>query len=53
MKPRIPLTDPSFRYKNSASTDIRKTFALARRRQRDEAEKERAAKVTPIRKVGK
>lgn len=53
MKPRIPITDPSFRYKNSAETDIRKTFANARRRMKSENETERAAKVTPIRKVSK
>jgi len=47
-KPRIGILDPSFRYKNAASTDIRKTFALARRRIAAENEVERTQKVTPI-----
>jgi len=48
MKPRIPLTDPSFRYRNAASTDVRKTWANARRRIAAENETERTQKVTPI-----
>ena len=36
MKPKSIL-DPSFRYTSSANTDIRKTFARARREMRREA----------------
>lgn len=31
MKPAIPLTNPAFKYVNSASTDLRKTFARVRK----------------------
>jgi hypothetical protein len=43
VKPRIPLTDPAFRYTPSASTDLRKLFARIKRDQRAEAERQRAA----------
>ena len=33
------ILDPSFRYVNSANTDIRKTFARVRREQRQPASK--------------
>jgi hypothetical protein len=32
MKPTKSILDPSFRYRNAAQTDIRLTFAAARRR---------------------
>lgn len=34
------ILDPKFRYVNSASTDLRKTFARIRRELRDKAEAE-------------
>jgi hypothetical protein len=34
MSPAKRITDPTFRYTNSASTDLRKTFARIRREQR-------------------
>lgn len=34
MKPTKSILDPTFRYTDSASTDIRKTFAKARKQQR-------------------
>lgn len=46
--------DPSFKYVNAASTDIRVTFRRIKREQREQAEAaaaaeaERAAKVQPI-----
>lgn len=46
------LLDPSFRYTNSASTDLRKTFARIRREMRQEAAKPEAPpplNVAPIR----
>lgn len=48
------IFDRSFRYTSSAETDLRKTFARARRKLRDEeelramAEAEAKAKVSPI-----
>jgi hypothetical protein len=44
------ILDPSFRYTNSASTDLRKTFARIRREQKEAAEREAqaTAKVQPI-----
>jgi len=50
MKPRIAISDPSFRYRNSASTSVKKTWAEARKRMRIEAERERELKVLPLRK---
>ena len=47
MKPRIPITDPSFRYVCAAKTDVRKTWAKARARMAEEA----AAKVQPIKRT--
>lgn len=32
MIPRIPITDKRFQYRNSACTDVRITFAEARKR---------------------
>ena len=32
MKPRIPITDPRFIYRNSACQDVRKTWEEARKR---------------------
>jgi hypothetical protein len=43
MKPTKPITDPSFVYRNSASTDIAATF----RRIRREMAKQEAAMNTP------
>jgi hypothetical protein len=37
------ILDPSFRYVNSANTDLRKTFARIRREQRTRARAEAAA----------
>lgn len=49
------ILDPSFRYTDSANTDIRKTFARVRREQdaakQAQAKQSRAA-VTPLRKAG-
>lgn len=50
MKPRLPITDRAFRYRPSASTDLRKTFAAARKRMAAEAEQDKA-KVMQLRKV--
>ena len=50
MKPRISILKPEFRYRNAASTDVRRTWANAKRRLALEAEAERAAKVTPIKR---
>lgn len=36
MKPRIPITDPAFKYIPSASTDLAKTFARVRKEQKRE-----------------
>ncbi len=49
------ITDPTFVYRNSASTDIRKTFARVRKEQREAkaAEVAALAKVQPIRKAAK
>jgi len=53
-----PITDPTFRYVNAASTDISKTIARARLRLKREAEErarddqERAAKVKTITRKG-
>jgi hypothetical protein len=45
MKPTIPLHDKRFRYVNAANTDIRETFARAR--------KEMAAAANPTTNVKK
>lgn len=47
MKPKS-LLDPAFEYVPAVSTDIRKTFARARKEQAREAAK--AGNVTPIKK---
>lgn len=36
MKPRIPITDPAFKYIPSASTDLARTFARVRKEQKRE-----------------
>lgn len=51
MKPRVKLTDPAFKYKNAASTDIRLTFAKERRRLALAAAREKTENVTQLRKV--
>jgi hypothetical protein len=59
MKPAKPITDPTFRYTNAASTDLRKTFARIRRelaeraKVQSEAEIEQARVVRTLRKAGK
>lgn len=52
MNPRIPITDPKFKYTDSASTDLRKLFAKVRKEQVQAiaAAVERAIKVTPIKR---
>ena len=44
------LLDPTFRYRNSANTDVRLTFERVRREQEEEAKRKReeAAKVVAI-----
>jgi hypothetical protein len=44
------LMDPTFRYFNSANTNLRRTFARVRREQKEDAEREAqaTAKVQPI-----
>ena len=37
------ILNPEFKYRNAASTDVRKTFERIRREQRLEEERERAA----------
>ena len=48
MKPRVPITDAAFRYVPAALTDIRQTFAKARRRIVQEQKDEAEAKVKTI-----
>jgi hypothetical protein len=36
------ILDPSFRYTNSANTDLRRTFARIRREQREQARRQAA-----------
>lgn len=50
MKPAKSILDSAFRYTPSVKTDIRKTFANARRRIAKEIEAEKASKVTPIKR---
>lgn len=33
-KPRVPITDPAFKYTNAAQTNLHKTFARVRREQK-------------------
>lgn len=47
MKPPRSLLDPKFVYVNAASTDIRKTFAEARRRINQEIVDEQTKKECP------
>jgi hypothetical protein len=49
MTPRKRITDPTFVYRDSAHTDIRKTFARIRAQQRADAA-EAQTKVEPIAK---
>jgi hypothetical protein len=53
MKPPKPITDPSFRYTNAASTDIAATFRRIRREQKAAAEAERQAEIERREKVRK
>lgn len=46
-KPRIPITDRRFRYRNSAETDVKKTWAPFLRLLR------RKSNVVPIKKQAK
>ena len=45
-----PITDPSFRYRPSYETDLRKTFARLKREQRAAAMKRRGAEL-PVKLV--
>ena len=49
MKPRISILDRRFKYRNAASTDVRRTFRRHRLLERIKAKQE-SAKVEPIRK---
>lgn len=49
-EPRIRITDPRFKYVDSANTCIAKTFARLRA-EAERAEVARRAKLTPLRKV--
>lgn len=51
MKPRISILSPEFKYRDSARTDIRATFARIRREQRQAVEREQAAIVEQRQKV--
>lgn len=53
MKPRIPITDPRFRYKNAAETDVAATFRRIKREQKAAAEAEQAALAEQRQKVRK
>lgn len=46
MKPAVSILNPKFKYTNSASTDLRATFA----RVREQQQKAAAKTVVPIRK---
>ena len=50
MKPRIPITDPAFRYTPAVETNVKRTWANARRRMAAENEQERLQKVMPIKR---
>jgi hypothetical protein len=45
------ILDPSFRYTNSAETDLRKTFARVRREQRKREQSPSSSNVRPLRKT--
>ena len=49
MKPRVPLLNPSFKYRCSASTDVAKTWREHRKRM--EAEKAEREKVVTEMKI--
>ena len=44
-KPKVPITDPAFRYTPAACTDIRKLFARIKREQAKELAQEPPDKV--------
>ena len=49
--PVVPITDKAFKYTNSNETDIRKTFARARKEQRvaePVTEKDTPSRVVPL-----
>jgi hypothetical protein len=50
-KPPKSILDPTFKYSDSASTDIRKTFAKARRRKTEpKPQADLLTNVTPIKR---
>jgi hypothetical protein len=51
MIPAKRLTDPSFKYVGSASTDLRKTFARVRREQAEAAKQDQAVAAESAAKV--
>lgn len=51
MKPTRPITDPRFRYTNSANTDIRKTFRKARLLQRIQGQQQTSVVSITARKI--
>lgn len=51
MKPPKSILEKSFRYRNSASTDVSKTWAEARKKL-DALKNERAEKVTELKRMG-
>lgn len=55
MKPTKCITDPEFKYVPAAETDLRKTFARARRelKKQQEIEAEAAKKVLPLKRDAK
>ena len=50
MKPSIPITDRRFKYYDSASTDVARTFARIRRERRERGQAEQAQRVVPIKR---
>jgi len=52
LKPRVSILSPEFTYRNAASTDVKKTWAEARKRAAQNVETVTKV-VTPIRKVSK
>lgn len=45
------ILDPSFKYTNSASTDLRQTFARVRREQKAQEAKAQADRIEQVEKV--
>ena len=45
------ILDPSFRYTNSAETNLRKTFARVRGEQRNQQQQQAMARPEPMRKA--